>query len=156
MDAGDDRTPLSDPASSRRGAVRTVLAGIVVVVLLTGFTAGGAAMLAAGELPGLPFAVGGAVAQLAAIAIVVTVLRTRSGTGDGSISRSRVASAVAAFVLIRAVLFVTFIGLVLFSLVRVVLGDNWSLLTAGIIGLMLFLLARGARRLTHGLKRTYG
>jgi hypothetical protein len=47
------------------------VAVVIVLVLTMFFTAGGISLLAAGELPGLPFAVGGAVLQVAAITLVV-------------------------------------------------------------------------------------
>ncbi|MBY8874266.1 hypothetical protein K7640_20765 [Micromonospora sp. PLK6-60] len=147
VDPPDDRVPLPDPAAARRGARRTVLAGLVLVVLLTGFTAGGAAMLAAGELPGLPFAVGGALAQLAVVVIVLATLWARAG-GDGrSISRSRVAATLRILAGLRGVLLVALLALAAYALVRLVQGDPWTLLTGAVIALFLWLLFRGAGRI---------
>ncbi|MEV4713292.1 hypothetical protein [Micromonospora sp. NPDC049374] len=151
VDVNADRIPLPDPAAARRGARRTVLAGIVLVVLLTGFTAGGVAMLTAGEIPGLPFAVGGALAQLSVIVVVVTVLRTRAG-GDGvSISRLRIASASRILDVLRRVLLVALVVLAAYAVVRFFLGDPWTLLTGAFVALFLWLLYRGAGRIRQGL-----
>ncbi|WP_222622274.1 hypothetical protein [Micromonospora endolithica] len=147
MDARDDRIPLADPAKARRGARRTVFAGIVLVVLLTGFTAGGTAMLAAGEIPGLPFAVGGALAQAAVIAIVAAVLRARTGDGGRSLSRSGAAASLRILGGLRRLLLVALVALAVYALVRLVLGDPWTLLTAAFISLFLWLLYRGAGRI---------
>ncbi|MEV0156722.1 hypothetical protein AB0H57_23750 [Micromonospora sp. NPDC050686] len=149
VDPPDDRIPLPDPAAARRGARRTVVAGIVLVILLTGFTAGGTAMLAAGELPGLPFAVGGALAQVAVIVIVLATLWARAG-GDRGISRSRVAATLRILAGLRGLLLVALIALAVHALVRLVQGDPWTLLTGAVIALFLWLLYRGAGRIRHG------
>lgn len=47
----------------RRAGTRMLIALIIVLVLATFFTAGGISLTAAGELPGLPLAVGGAYDQ---------------------------------------------------------------------------------------------
>ncbi|GIF51358.1 hypothetical protein DFJ67_5104 [Asanoa ferruginea] len=141
---------LPNPARARRGARRTVVAGIAALILLTGFTAGGIAMLAAGELPGLPFAVGGLAAQLAVLVLVVTVLRARSGDTN---SRPQLESAGAAFNFLRRALLVVLVALVAYAVVRAVLGDYWTLITTAVIGVVLLLLHRGARRLQRGINR---
>ncbi|MEH0981885.1 hypothetical protein [Micromonospora sp. CPCC 205556] len=150
----DDRIPLPDPAAARRSARRTIWAGIVVVGLLTGFTAGGIAMLAAGETPALPFAIGGPVAQLATIALVATVLWARSGTGQAAVSRSRLVSACKALAGIRLILLVVLAGLAGLALVRALGGDYWTLFTASFIGLILVLLHRGTGRIRRGIEAT--
>jgi hypothetical protein len=146
--------PLPNPAAARRGARRTVLAGIASIILLTGFTAGGIAMLAAGELPGLPFAVGGLAAQLAVLVLVVTVLRARSGATSAGLSRSKLESAGEAFNFLRRVLLAVLVVLVGYAAVRAVLGDYWTLITTAIIGFVLLLLHRGARRLQRDINTT--
>ncbi|MGC5305960.1 hypothetical protein [Micromonospora zamorensis] len=129
-----------------------IRAGIVLVILLTGFTAGGIGMLRAGEIPGLPFAVGGAVAQVSVIVIVVTVLRARAG-GDGrSLLRSRLVSASHLLGGLRRALLVALVALALYALVRVVLGDRWTLLTSAFIALFFWLIYRGVGQLMRGLK----
>ncbi len=134
----------------RRGAWRTVLAGIVVLVLLTGFTAGGISMLLIGELPGLPFAVGGAAAQLAAIVISVTALRVRATLVQDTVSRHALQAAHRAYSMLRLTLLMVIVVLALYAIVRLVTGDPWTVLTAAIIGVVLWLLLRGSKRLRDG------
>jgi hypothetical protein len=73
----DPRAPVPNPALMRRATYRMILPFIIVMVLLTFFTVGGISMVIHEELPGLPFAIGGAVAQLAVLALVGTVVCVR-------------------------------------------------------------------------------
>jgi hypothetical protein len=149
-----DRIRVPDPAAMRRGARRTVLATAIVLLLLTGFTAGGITMLTLGELPAVPFAVGGATAQLAAIALAVTALRVRSTLHGDTVSRPALLAAHRTFTVIRAAVLTVAAALVAYAAARLILGDPWTMLTTAIIGLPLGLLARGATRLRHGATTT--
>lgn len=145
------RIGIADPAGMRRGAWRSARAGIILLILLTGFTAGGISMLQIGELPGLPFAVGGATAQLAVIAINVATLRIRSTLCGDTVSQRALLGARAIFAFTRAVLLAVMAGLAVYTLVRLVGGDPWTLLTTAVIGVTLGLLFRGTGRLRDGV-----
>lgn len=150
MSEASQRVTVADPAGMRRGARRAIRAGIIVLVLLCGFTVGGIAMLRAGELPGLPFAAGGATAQLAVLLIVFASVRVRATlTGDTIASRSLVSSRR----IIQAtgwLLLVVTAGLGVYAVIRAALGDPWTLLTAAIIAFILIALYIGTRRLKSG------
>ncbi|WP_410815060.1 hypothetical protein [Micromonospora sp. 067-2] len=143
MDVRNDRVPLVDPAAARRSARRSIWIGTLVFLGLTGFTASGTAMVIAGELPGLPFAIGGATAQIAVAVIVGTLIYTRSGESAGLLRR-RLASAGRIYRRLWWALLAVLVALAAYALVRLIMGDPWTLLTAGIIGVLLALLLRGA------------
>ncbi|GAB3949252.1 hypothetical protein [Micromonospora vulcania] len=143
MDVRNDRVPLADPAAARRGARKSVLAGTVVFLGLTGFTAGGTAMVTAGELPGLPFAIGGAAAQLSVAIIVGAVIYARSGATN-ELLRNRLARSGRVIHRLKWGLLAVLVVLTTYALARLVMGDPWTLLTASIIGTLLALLFRGA------------
>jgi hypothetical protein len=89
----DTRIQIADPTLMRRAASRMVLGLVIVLVLTTFFTAGGISLLIAGELPGLPFAVGGAIVQLALIALVVASLNIRRTVAGDTISSTTLVAA---------------------------------------------------------------
>ncbi|MFC6016477.1 hypothetical protein ACFP2T_09725 [Plantactinospora solaniradicis] len=146
-----DRVRVADVGRMRQGAWRMVGAAVVVLALLTFFSAGGTALLVAGEAPGLPFAVGGLVTQLSVIALVVGVLRVRATLVGDSVARTAVAATRRLLAVIRIVLLVTVALLVGYAVVRLVAGDPWALLTTGIVGLVLWMLAGGVKRIRDGM-----
>jgi hypothetical protein len=148
---GPDRVRVPDVRRMRRGAWRMVLAALILLALLMFFTAGGTALLVAGEAPGLPFAVGGLVMQLSVVALVVGVLRVRATLVGDTVARTVMVANRRLFAAIRVVLLVTIALLVGYALVRLALGDPWALLTTGIVGVVLWMLARGMARLRHGI-----
>lgn len=145
------RIPVADPESMRRGARRSVFVGVILLILLTGFTVGGASILAAGELPGLPFTVGGAVAQLSVVSLNVAALRVRSSLDGRTVSRVAVHTARRVLAISYAVLLLTTGGLVSYALLRVAFGDLATLLTTAIISVPLWLLLRGTGRARTGV-----
>jgi hypothetical protein len=146
----DPRVPVPDVTLMRRATYRMIIPFIVVMFLLTFFTAGGTSMLINGELPGLPFAIGGAIAQLAVLTLVIAVLRVRLTLSGDTISATALAAASRITRLTRRALLATIAGLLLYALIRAVLGDPWTLLTAAIISIALWTTAIGARRLAGG------
>jgi hypothetical protein len=131
----------------RRAATRTVLGLVVVLVLTTFFTAGGVSLLAAGQLPGLPLAVGGAVLQLTLIVVVIAVLRVRSTLDGHTVARSALVAARRTAVAVRRTALLTLAALLLYGLVRLVFGDRATLVTSALIGIALWTLSVGANRL---------
>src|SRR5687768_11297425 len=140
-----DRVPVPDPALLRRAGRRMIIALVLVLFLTMFFTVGGIALLAAGELAGLPFAVGGAVLQLASIVLVVATLRIRRTLDDRSVARSSLVAAHRTAGQVRRVALGTLFALILYGVVRLLLGDPWSLATACLIGIGLFFLAKGCK-----------
>jgi len=147
-----DRVHVADPALMRRAGRRMAFALVMVLILTTFFTVGGISLLVAGELPALPFAVGGAVLEIAAIVLVVATLRVRRTLDSETVARSSLLTARRTAGWVRRITLVTALVLIAYGIVRVVVGDPWSLLTAGIISVALLLLARGAKamRLAQG------
>lgn len=143
----DARIRVPDPALMRRAGTRMVIALVIVLVLATFFTAGGVSLTAAGELPGLPLAIGGAVVQLALVIIVVAVIRIRRTLTGQTIARSALTSARRTAIFVRRLALAAIAGLLAYALVRVILGDRWTLLTAVFISIPLWVVATGARRL---------
>jgi hypothetical protein len=136
----------TDGASARRATRRTVRLTIIVVFLLTGFTAGGFNMLIMGDAPAAPFAVGGLVFQLSVLGLLGAALRIRSSLSGDTISRRAITSARSMLMGIRAFLLFALIGLTIHSLVRLtIFSDRWTVLTAAIVGALLWLLRRGLR-----------
>src|SRR5690349_23707022 len=130
-----DRVHVPDPALLRRAATRMTVAVVILLILTTFFTAGGISLLAAGEPPGLPFAAGGAVLQLAAIALVVATRRVRRTLDGQTVARSSLISARRTSGWVRRSTLATLLALIAYGAVRLALGDPWSLVTAGIIGI---------------------
>jgi hypothetical protein len=147
----DSRVPVPDPALMRRATYRIIVPFIIVMVLLTFFTVGGISLVINGELPGLPFAIGGAIAQLAVLVLVGTVLRVRLTLNGDTISTSAVTAAGRTVRLVRRALRAAVAALLLYALVRAAIGDRWTLLTAAIISVALWTIAVGTRRLVSGL-----
>lgn len=143
----DPRIQVPDPALMRRAASRTVLVLVVVLALTTFFTAAGVSLLAAGELPGLPFAVGGAVVQLALVVLVVAMLRVRRSLDGQTIARTALVTARRTTVAVGRAALATLAALLLYALARLTLGDRGTLLTAGIISPALLTLSVGTKRL---------
>ena len=143
----NDRVHVPDPALLRRAARRMTVALVIMLTLTTFFTAGGISLLTAGELPGLPFAVGGAVLQLAAIALVVATWHVRRTLDGQTVARSSLLTARRASGWVRRITLAVLIALIAYGVVRLTLGDLWSLVTACIIGIGLSLLARGSKNM---------
>jgi hypothetical protein len=151
--AGDgQRVQVPDVAAVRRSPGRLIRSAIVVLILLTFFTAGGISLVRAGELPGLPFAIGGAIAQLAVIVFLVTTLRVRATLTGDTVSRQAMSSARRTFAVMRVGLFIVVAGLLVYAIVRAVQGDGWTLVPTLIVSAVLWLLARGMARLRTGLE----
>ena len=141
----NDRVPVPDPALMRRAATRMTVAVVIVLVLTTFFTAGGISLLIAGELPGLPLAIGGAVLQIAAIALVVATWRVRRTLDAQTVARSALQTARLTSGWVRRITLTTLFALLGYGVIRLALGDPWSLVTACVISIGLFLLARGSK-----------
>jgi hypothetical protein len=141
----DDRVHVQDPAFMRRATRRMTIAVVFLLILTTFFTAGGVSLVAAGELSGLPFAVGGAVLQIAAIALVVATWHVRRTLDGQTVARSSLVTARRAAGWVRRVTLATLIVLLGYGVIRLTLGDPLSLITACIIDIGLFLLARGSK-----------
>jgi hypothetical protein len=123
------------------------IAVVIMLILTTFFTAGGVSLLVAGELPGLPFAVGGAVLQIAAIALVVATWHVRRTLDGRTVARSSLLTARRAAGWVRRITLATLIALLGYGVIRLTLGDPWSLVTACVISIGLFLLARGGKNM---------
>ncbi len=145
------RVRVPDTAAMRRSPWRLIRATVIVLVLLTFFTAGGISIVRAGELPGLPFAIGGAIAQLTVIVFFVATLRVRATLDGDTVSRRAVTAARRTVAALRVTLWITIVGLTAYGLVRALQGDGWTLLPTLIIDVMLWLLAKGMTRLRNGL-----
>jgi uncharacterized membrane protein len=149
-----DRVRVEDPAYMRRAAKRMTFALVMVLALTSFFTVGGISLVRAGELPGLPFAIGGAVLQLAAVVLVVAALGVRSSLRDQSVSRSSMVRARRTIRVVRLTLFGTALALILYAVARLALGDPWTLLTVAVIGFALLLLARGTKAIITAQDRS--
>ena len=143
----NDRVHVPDPALLRRAARRMTIAIVIMVVLTTFFTAGGISLLTAGELPGLPLAVGGAVMQIGAVALLIATWLVRRTLDGPTIARSSIMTARRTSKWVRRTTLSTIIMLIVYGLIRLTLGDPWSLAAAGIIGVALFLLATSSKNI---------
>ena len=141
----NDRVHVPDPALMRRATRRMTVSLVFVLILTTFFTGGGISLVAADELAGLPFAVGGAVLQVSAIALVVATRNIGRTLADQTVARSSLQTARRTSGWVRRITLATLIGLIGYGVVRMASGDPFSLLTAGIIGIGLFFLARGSK-----------
>ena len=141
----NDRVHVPDPALMRRATRRMTISLVLLLILTTFFTIGGISLVTAGELAGLPFAVGGAVLQVSAIALVIAMWNTRRTLAGQTVARSSLLTARRASGWVRRITLATIIALIGYGIVRTVLHDPFSLLTAGIISIGLFLLARGSK-----------
>ena len=151
-----ERIQVPDPALMRRAGGRMIRAMIFILVLVTPFTLGGSRLLAAGELPALPLAVGGLVLAAAAVALTVTNLRVRRTLDGCTVARSAMAAARRANRWIRAAVVATLAGLLGFGLIRLTFGDKWSILTALLVSVALFFLARGLTRIIRAQSQGLG
>jgi len=122
--------------------VRTL---VIALVLTSFFTFGGISLVTAGEVAGLPFAVGGAVLQIAAVALVGAARGVSRSLESQTVARPAMVAARRRVAVIRRVALGTVIVLFLYGVTRLVLGDPWSLVTAALIGFVLFLFANGIR-----------
>ncbi|MGC4895415.1 hypothetical protein [Micromonospora sp. DT31] len=150
MDIDEDRLLLTDPAAARRGAHTSVLMGALVFLILTFFTVGGTILVSVGEVVALPFAIGGALAQLSAATVVGTVLYDRAGSDGVSVSRARLARTSRVLKALGRLLLAALATLGLYSLTRFALGDPWTLVTSGFIGIVLWAFYRGTVRIRRG------
>jgi hypothetical protein len=121
------------------------IALVFLLILTTFFTVGGISLVAAGELSGLPFAVGGAVLQIGAIALVIGTWHIRRTLDGQTVARSSLLTARRTSGWVRRITLATIIALIAYGGVRTALGDPLSLVTACIIGIGLLLLARGSK-----------
>lgn len=145
----NERVHVPDPALMRRATRRMTVALVLLLILATFFTVGGISLVAAGELAGLPFAVGGGVLQISAIALVIATWNIRRTLADQTVARSSLLTARRTSGWIRRITLATTTALIGYGLIRIASGDPFSLLTAGIIGIGLFLLARGSRTISR-------
>ncbi len=150
----DTRIPVPDPPLMRRAARRMTVALVVVLALTTIVTVAGFTLLATGQLPGLPLAAGGLILQLALIVLVVVTLRVRYTLDGNTISRAALADARRITVGVRRLALTTIAALLVYALIRLGFGDPWSLLTAVLIGIALWFLAAGAKRIRQAHDRS--
>jgi hypothetical protein len=145
--ADPSRLQIPDPALMRRAGTRMTVALMVVLTLISPFTIGGVTLLAAGELPGLPLAVGGAVLQMSCIVLVVATVHIRRTLDDRTIARSALLAARQVTAWTRRTAVATILTIILFGLVRLAFEDRWSLGTACIMSIGLFFLANGSKNM---------
>ncbi|MGW4946364.1 hypothetical protein ACWEOZ_32820 [Actinoplanes sp. NPDC004185] len=150
----NDRVPVEDPAFMRRATRRMTIALIFLLVVTTFFTVGGVSLVVADELSGLPFAVGGAVLQIGAIALVIATWNIRRTLDGKSVARASLLTARRTSSRVRRITLATVIALIAYGIVRTALGDPLSLVTACIIGLGLLLLARGSKTIGHAQEQS--
>lgn len=150
----DNRIHVPDPALMRRAGNRMILALVAILIFATPFTIWGIVLLAAGELPGLPLAVGGAVLEIATVVLVVTTLRIRSTLDHDTISRESLLQARRVARGVRLASLTTVLALIAYGLIRGLTGEWWSLLTALLIGVALYLLGSGAKNIVRAQDRS--
>jgi hypothetical protein len=143
----ENRLHIPDPDLMRRAGTRMAVALIIVLILTAPFTIGGVTLLAAGELPGLPLAVGGAVLQISCIVLVVVTLRIRRTLDGPTIARSALLTARRVAAWTRRTALLAILALILFGLVRLAFDDRWSLGTASLMSIGLFFLANGGKNM---------
>jgi hypothetical protein len=139
----ESRLHVPDPDLMRRAFTRMVVALVFLVVLTAFFIIGGITLLANGEVPGLPLAVGGLVLLLGCVVLVATTRRVRRSLREQTISREALSAARRAAIMVRRTAILAAVALLVFGLVRIAFGDGWSLLTAAVMSVGLWLLARG-------------
>ncbi|GIM97539.1 hypothetical protein [Paractinoplanes toevensis] len=140
----DDRIQVPDPALVRRAGKRMIPALIAILILAAPITIWGVALLSAGELPGLPLAVGGLVLAVAAVMLTMSGLRVRQTLQQNTVSRESLRKARNVARGVRFASLGTLFGLVTYGLVRGLSGEWWSLLTALLVGIALYVLGNGA------------
>jgi hypothetical protein len=149
----ENRLHIPDPNLIRRAGTRMTIALIIVLILTTPFTVGGITLLANSELPGIPLAVGGAVLQIACIVVVAVTLRIRRTLNGTTIARSTLLTARQVTARTRHTALATIPALILFGLVRLAFDDRWSLGTACIMSIGLFVLANGSKNMRKAQDR---
>ncbi|MEU8181701.1 hypothetical protein AB0B85_11175 [Micromonospora sp. NPDC049044] len=154
MHTGDDRIPLVDPTAARRGVRRSVTISAFLLLGLTGFTASGTAMVRTGEIRGLPFAIGGALTQLSIVVLVGSILYSRAGSDGTFISQARRTRTNRILKAHSWLLLVALVALGSFALVRLLLGDPWTLVTSAIVGAFLTLFYLGIVRILAASQRS--
>jgi hypothetical protein len=120
-----------------------MLATIVILILAVLLTSWGITLLVAGELPGLPLAVGGVVLGIAAIVLTTSAARVRRTLDHDTVSRESILEAQRVSQAVRSAILVTMAALAIFGVFRVLAGE-WSLLISLLVCAVLYLLARGA------------
>ena len=141
----NDRVHVPDPTLMRRATRRMTISLAFLLILTMFFSVGGMSLVAAGELPGLPFAVGGAVLQIGAIALVIATWNISRTLNGQTVARSSLLTARRTSGWVRRITLATILALIGYGVIRLALDDAFSLVTAGIISIGLFLLARGSK-----------
>lgn len=149
----DDRVRVPDPALMQRAGTRMLLTLIIVLILVTPLTVAGITLLAAGEAAGLPLAVGGAVLGVAAIVLTATTRRIRRTLDQGTVSRRSLVTARRVSRQVRLASLTTLLALIVFGLVRGLSGEWWSLGTALLMGVALYVFANGTNTMVKAHDR---
>jgi hypothetical protein len=127
---------------------------IAILILATPITSWGITLLAAGELPGLPLAVGGAALGIGAVVLASATLRVRRTLDNGTVSREAMLAARRTIGLVRSALLITLLLLLVYGIARVLVGEWWSLLVALLLAGVLYLLAIGASNIAKAQDRS--
>ncbi|GAA3943365.1 hypothetical protein [Actinoplanes auranticolor] len=91
--------------------------------------------------------------QIGAIALLVATWHVRRTLDGQTIARSSLMTARQTSRWVRRATLATVTLLVVYGLIRLTLGDQWTLLTAGVIGVALFLLATSSKNIGHAQDR---
>jgi hypothetical protein len=150
----DNRVHVPDPALIYRAGIRSVLALPVILILSTVLISWGVTLLAAGEALGLPFAVGGVVLAISVIAITTATLGIRRSLDQDSISRESLLKARRIAKGVSFASLATVLALILFGLVRGLMGEWWSMLTTLLISVVLYVFGRAARNVAKAQTRS--
>ena len=150
----ENRVRVPDPTLMRRAGNRVVVATIAILILATPLIVWGMTLLVAGELPGLPLAVGGAALGVGAVVLASATLRVRRTLDHDTVSRETMRAARRVIGLVRTALLLTLLLLVVFGIARVLAGEWWSLLIALLVGVVVYLLARGAGSIAKAQDRS--
>ncbi|NMO50057.1 hypothetical protein HH310_02450 [Actinoplanes sp. TBRC 11911] len=149
----DDRVRVPDPALMQRAGTRMLLALIIVLILVTPLTVGGITLLVAGEAAGLPLAAGGVVLGVAAIVLTVTTRRIRRTLDQGTVARGALEAARRVSRRVRLACLTTLLALIVFGVVRGLSGEWWSLGTALLMGVALYVFGNGANTMVKAHDR---
>jgi hypothetical protein len=139
----DHRIRIPDPALIRRAGNRMIAALVAILALATPLTIWGIVLTVAGEWAGVPLAVGGLVLAIAAITLTLSTLQIRGSLVRDSVSRESLLRARRTTRNVRRACLATLLGLLADGLIRGLVGEWWSMLTALVMGLVLFILATG-------------
>jgi len=150
----ENRVRVPDPTLMRRAGNRVVVATIAILILATPLTIWGITLLAAGELPGLPLALGGAALGIGAVVLASATLQVRRTLDHDTVSREAMQTAGRIVRLVRTGLLLTLLLLVAFGVVRALTGEWWSLLVALLVGAVIYLLAIGASNIAKAQDRS--